>query len=142
MPDDEPVQPNPSASTGRRGEDIAARYLVRHDCTILARNWRSNPGEIDIIAECPASTSANSRERELAFIEVRTRHGRPGLGEESISRRKATNMLTAAYAYMAAHNIDPEAIHWRIDLIAIAMSGATITGINWVRDAIEEDMLE
>src|SRR5437016_3413432 len=138
MPSDEPVQPpRASASTGRRGEDIAARYLVKHGCTILARNWRSNPGEIDIIADCPASGSNNSKQRELAFIEVRTRHGRLGLAEESISSHKATNMLIAAYAYMAAHDIDPDAVPWRVDLIAIAMSGSTITGINWVKNAID-----
>ncbi len=142
MPKDESTQPRPSASTGRRGEDIAARYLVKHGCTILARNWRSNPGEIDIVAECPPSVSSNSKERELAFIEVRTRHGRLGLAEESISSHKATNIVTAAYAYMAVHDLDPEATPWRIDLVAIALSGSTITGINWIKNAIDEDMLE
>ncbi len=127
------------ASTGRRGEDIAARYLLRHDCTILARNWRANPGEVDIIAECPSLRDPSLR--ELAFIEVRTRHGRPGLAEESISPRKASSMAEAAFTYMASHNLDPEATPWRIDLVAISLSPQTITGINWVRGAIDEQML-
>ena len=128
-----------SASTGRRGEDIAARYLLRQGCTILARNWRANPGEVDIIAECPSLREPSSR--ELAFIEVRTRHGRPGLAEESISPRKAANMAEAAYAYMAAHDLNPDGTLWRIDLIAISLSAQTITGINWVRGALDEEML-
>ncbi len=78
----------------------------------------------------------------MAFIEVRTRHGRLGLAEESISSHKATNIVTAAYAYMAVHDLDPEATPWRIDLVAIALSGSTITGINWIKNAIDEDMLE
>ena len=126
------------ASTGRRGEDIAARYLVKHGCTVLARNWRANPGEVDIIASCPTK----SGEDELAFIEVRTRHGRVGLAEESISPHKATSMASAAYAYMAAHDIDPEKAPWRIDLIAIALRGSTIISINWAQNAIDEDTLD
>lgn len=133
-------QSNQSAATGRQGEDIAARYLTRRGCTILARNWQAHPGEVDIIAECPTST--NAAQRELAFIEIRTRHGRPGLAEESISRRKATSMASAAYAYMLSHDLDPDTTPWRIDLIAIAMSGSTVTGINWIKGALDEGMLE
>jgi Holliday junction resolvase-like predicted endonuclease len=77
----------------------------------------------------------------LAFIEVRTRHGREGLAEESISRRKATNMAAAAFAYMRTNGLDPNVTHWRIDLIAIAMSGDDLMGINWVQGAIAEEMV-
>ena len=132
----------PSAATGRRGEDVAARYLVRHGCTILARNWRANPGEVDIIAECPPLSPGAENERELAFVEVRTRHGREGLAEESISRRKASSMVAAAYAYMAASDLDPETTPWRIDLVAIAMWGGTVTSIHWVRGALDQEMLD
>src|SRR5438270_9374 len=41
--------------TGRRGEDLAHRYLRRNGFVIVARNWRppQGGGEIDIIAwEC------------------------------------------------------------------------------------------
>ena len=131
-----------SAAAGRKGEDLAARYLARKGCSILARNWLAHPGEVDIVAECPPSDTSAQAQRELAFVEVRTRHGRAGLAEESISRRKATRMAAAAYAYMAAQNIDPNATLWRIDLVAISMSGSTVASINWIRGAIGEDMLE
>ncbi|MEO5951015.1 MAG: YraN family protein, partial [Chloroflexia bacterium] len=42
-----------SAATGEKGEERAAKYLIRQGCTILARNWQAHPGEIDIVAECP-----------------------------------------------------------------------------------------
>lgn len=130
-------------SVGGRGEDVAALYLRRRGCAILARRWYTNPGEIDIIASCPSrpmGTDALSIERSptLAFVEVRTRHGHEGMAEESISQRKASSMVSAAYAYMAAHNIDPEAAPWRIDLVAVTMLGGKVTGINWVKSAIEE----
>src|SRR5947209_5487529 len=58
-----------SAATGREGEEIAARYLVRHGCAILARNWRVGRGEVDIVAECPPYGQATPGDgRELVFI--------------------------------------------------------------------------
>ena len=136
-PEDAKKAPRPSSITGRKGEDRAAGYLASQGCTILARNWQAHPGEIDIIIECP---SLAGREPALAFVEVRTRHGRQGLAEESISPRKAASMVAAAYAYMQAHDIDPEAVPWRIDLVSIALEGNRST-INWIKNAINEDML-
>jgi putative endonuclease len=147
MPDD-----NARSETGRAGEEAAARYLSNRGCIILARNWQAHPGEVDIIARCSQGRAAfrdldsgylgdNSIQPVLAFIEVRTRHGREGLAEESISRRKATNMAAAAFAYMRANGLDPNVTHWRIDLIAIAMSGDDLMGINWVQGAIGEEMV-
>ena len=141
MTGDRPERPRETSETGRQGEEIAARYLEGRGCTVLARNWQANPGEVDIVAECPSQSGFNPGGRELAFAEVRTRHGRQGLAEESISRRKAGSMVAAAYSYMEAHNLDPEATHWRIDLIAIAMEGSRITSINWIQGALDEDML-
>lgn len=118
-----------SANTGAKGEEQAANYLVRRGCEIIARNWRANPGEIDIVARCPDQT--------LAFVEVRIRHGRTGLAEESISLRKAASMTTAAYAYMGAHNVDPESTSWRIDVISIAVQNNR-TILSWIKGAIPD----
>ncbi len=138
--------------TGRAGEEAATRYLASRGCIILARNWHAHPGEVDIIARCPPGRSAfremdsgyldeRSTQPVIAFVEVRTRHGRDGLAEESISRRKAASMAAAAFAYMASNNLDPTTTHWRIDLVAIAISGDDLMGINWVQGAIGEDMV-
>jgi putative endonuclease len=142
-PDDrEKAKARKSADTGREGEEIAARYLSRHGCAILARNWRAGHGEVDIIANCPPYGQESAiASREIAFIEVRTRHGRPGLAEESLSRRKVTGMAEAAYAYMAAQGLDPDVTLWRIDLIAISMAGPGVTTINWIKSAIGEEMI-
>jgi len=35
---------------GRRGEDIAVRYLEHHGLVVLSRNWRCRVGEIDVVA--------------------------------------------------------------------------------------------
>ncbi len=152
MPVDDSSQGPTTADTGRTGEDAAAGYLKYKGCTILARNWRASPGEVDIVAECHVNCapclpkgsqnlSACPCQSVLAFVEVRTRHGGTGLAEESISRRKAANMVAAAYAYMASQNFNPDTTPWRIDLVAISMSGPNITAINWIQGAIDEEML-
>jgi putative endonuclease len=136
-----------TGATALAGEEAAVRYLARCGCAILARNWRARHVEIDIVALCPfdgdagdAGDIAVERQRVLTFVEVRTRHGRTGLAEESISARKAHSMAVAAYAYMAAHDLDPNTTPWRVDLVAIAMHGSRITSINWIRGAIDESM--
>ncbi len=51
---------------GRRGESIASSYLESLDYVVVARNYRTGRGEIDIIAQ---------KEDVLVFIEVKTRRG-------------------------------------------------------------------
>ncbi len=50
--------------TGRKGEDIACRFLIKNGYYIWKRNWRCKSGELDIIAYC---------DRRLRIIEVKTR---------------------------------------------------------------------
>ena len=125
----------PNSITGRKGEDRAAGYLASQGCKIVVRNWQAHPGEIDIIAEC--GDEGDGGEPTVAFVEVRTRHGREGLAEESISAKKAASMVSAAYSYMEAHGIDPEVRRWRIDLVSIALEGNRTT-ISWIKNAVGE----
>ncbi len=50
-------------------------------------------------------------------------------------------MAAAAYSYMNSQDIDPEITPWRIDLVAISVSGARVQSINWIKGAIDENML-
>ena len=49
-------------------------------------------------------------------------------------------MASAAYNYMSSHGLDPETTPWRIDLVAIAMSGSDIKAINWIEGAVDEEI--
>ncbi len=144
-------QPTASRRTGDMGESLAADYLVKRGCIILARNWRASPGEIDIVARCPIDSGRANDPGSgllydpgrdmLAFVEVRTRHGATGMAEESISSRKAAGMASAALHYIASHNLDPDSTSWRIDVLAVAISPDGLSTINWVQGAIGEDSL-
>jgi len=72
---------------GRRGEEAAARHLARQGLRILARNFRSRTGEIDIVA---------ADGRTLVLVEVKSvlSGGRDPLGK--IDRAKARRIRRAA----------------------------------------------
>ncbi len=55
---------NPSQSLGRRGERAAARYVRRRRHRVLARNYASPAGEIDLIF---------AEGETIVFVEVKTR---------------------------------------------------------------------
>jgi putative endonuclease len=69
---------------GRQGEELASRYLTRRGMRILARNWRCELGELDIIACCGAT---------LVAVEVKTRTWEPRAAPaEGLTRAKRHRM--------------------------------------------------
>ncbi|TET49578.1 MAG: YraN family protein [Anaerolineales bacterium] len=99
---------------GRRGEDIAANELARRGYSIVARNWRCETGEVDIVAE---------RDGVTFFFEVRTRRGADyGTPEESVTEEKLERMNDVALIYLAEH--DAGDIDWRTGLVAIEVNEA------------------
>jgi putative endonuclease len=93
---------------GRWGEDLAARHLAAKGYEIVARNWRCQHGEIDLVA----------RDGEgLAFVEVRTRRGRAlGPPEASIRAAKQARLVELAESYVQAEAWQGP---WRIDVVAV-----------------------
>jgi putative endonuclease len=101
---------NDRRGLGRRGEELAARYLADRGYEILARNWRCEVGELDLVA---------LDESCLTFVEVRTRRGRAlGSPEESITAAKQVRLASLAEAYVQARDWAGD---WRIDVVAIEM---------------------
>jgi len=96
-------------ATGQWGEETAARYLENNGYTILARNFHTAHGEIDIVA---------SKEGGLVFVEVKTRSSHTfAYPEDSVNRRKQAHLLSAAEDYLQAHPEGGDS--WQFDVIAI-----------------------
>jgi putative endonuclease len=96
---------------GRRGEDLAARYLEQRGLVVLSRNWRCRHGEIDLVA-----TDAE----RLVVCEVKTRSGtRYGEPAEAVDRRKAARIRLVTQLWLAAHHV-----RWcevRFDVVAVVV---------------------
>ena len=99
---------------GRRGEDLAAAFLIEAGYLVVDRNWRCSQGEIDIVASDGAET---------VFVEVKTRSSVAfGHPFEAITARKLARLRRLAAAWCAENPGDHRNI--RIDAISvIAPSG-------------------
>lgn len=104
----------PDLATGRRGEDIAHRYLQRAGIIIVARNYRmaSGHGEVDLIGW----------ERDtLVFIEVKSRRtDEYGSPDRAIGRQKESSLIRAAREYARHAGVAWENV--RFDVVNIVFS--------------------
>jgi putative endonuclease len=105
---------NARVKLGRRGEELAIAELVRSGYEVVARNWRCQAGEVDIVT-CRGET--------WHFFEVRTRRGREfGTPEESLTPTKQQRMIDVALTYLGEHQLND--VDWRIGLVAVEMDRA------------------
>ncbi len=93
---------------GKIGEEIGAKYLKAKGYKILARNFYTRQGEIDLICQ---------KDRVIHFIEVKTRTSQSfGWPEEAVDEKKIEKISESAQKYLQQNNIRPE---WQIDIIGI-----------------------
>lgn len=78
---------------GEAGEEHAAAWLHDAGWLVLARNFRSRYGELDIVALDP--------ERVIVFVEVKTRRTmRLGTPQEAVTHAKRTNLRRAGVQWL------------------------------------------
>jgi len=109
---------------GEKGEKLAANYLEAEGYTIVARNWRINRAEVDIVAE-KAGT--------LVFVEVKTRSTAYfGPPEVFVTPKKQALLAAAAAAYMHLHGHE-----WafRFDVISIVLPKGEAAVLEHFEDA-------
>jgi putative endonuclease len=96
------------ASLGEESENRACRYLKQEGYLILARNWRTRAGEVDIIARDGGV---------LAFVEVKFRAG-DGFGgpEAAVDRAKQRRLVSAARSFIGATKCE---LPMRFDVVAV-----------------------
>jgi putative endonuclease len=125
MPRTSAQVPTPRTDLGARAEALATDYLARQGLVVVARNFRTRRGEIDVIV----------RDRDtLVFVEVRLRSDAAyGGAAASITPAKRARLLAAANAYLATLEREPPC---RFD--AILLDGLDPARIAWERNILEE----
>jgi putative endonuclease len=83
---------------GKVGEGIARVYLENRGFTILATNFHSHHGELDIVARNSES---------LVFVEVKCRKRPEGM-EQAVGSKKVRALLYAARAFMHHAGLDED----------------------------------
>jgi putative endonuclease len=109
---------------GAQAEDLAAAHLERQGLRLVARNFRTRHGEIDLVMRDGAT---------LVFVEVRLRTTSGyGGAAASITAAKRARLVAAAQGYLAQLGREPPC---RFD--AVLLDGLAATRIEWLRDILE-----
>ena len=101
-------------ATGRRGEDLAHRYLKSKGFTIVARNYRLSAGdaEADVIGW---------QGDELVFVEVKTRQsGEYGPPDRAVGEEKRQHLRRVAREYVRKTNTPWDQV--RFDVVSVILA--------------------
>ena len=112
---------------GQQGETLACQYLARQGYRLIARNYRTRLGEIDIIAE---------ERGTLVFVEVKTRRGHQcGHPFEAVTPAKCRQISKVALQYLAETGREGHSA--RFDVVAISFAGEAEAVIELVKNAFD-----
>ena len=98
---------------GRLGEDLALAHLERLGHTLVARNYRTRYGEIDLVV---------FDSRTLVFVEVKTRRANSAARGpwEALHERKREQVRRMAAAFLLEVANRPHSADLRFDAIGVA----------------------
>jgi len=114
-----------STVLGKEGETIAVDHLIEKGYEILERNFRSQQGEIDIIAK---------ENGFLVFVEVKMYSiGSYGTPLGAIRKPKKESIIHAARTYLLKNNIKD--VNCRFDVLAIYRSWKGLSSFDLIKDA-------
>jgi putative endonuclease len=106
------------SNIGKKGEMYAVFYLLSLGYEIIAKNYHTRYGEIDIIALIQDS---NNKNKNLSFIEVKTRKkSNFGQPEEAFTYMKLKRFKRSIMKFLSENQILFNA--WQIDFIGIDMN--------------------
>lgn len=108
---------------GKKGEQLAAEFLMQKGFEIVARNYRHGRAEIDLIVR---------RDDWLIFVEVKARSSNDfGEPEEFVDVRKMNKLFEAAEEYI--YSTDWHG-HIRFDIVSVKLGKEPV--IELFEDAI------
>jgi putative endonuclease len=111
---------------GKKGEELALRYLKKNGYRIIERNYVCKMGEMDIIA----------KEKEtLVFVEVKTRTSTSfGPPQLAVNFSKQRQMSKVALHFLKENHL--EEVKARFDVVAILL-GPKGEEIELIKDAFD-----
>ncbi len=101
---------------GRWGEKRVVKYLKGRGYRVLALNFYSTKGEIDIVAYSPSA--------EIVFVEVKTRRNEdymPAIA--AVGAEKQKRVALAAKYFLKSNNIKKRAIRFDIAIVILGDAG-------------------
>ena len=116
-------------SLGAQGEKTAVDFLKEKGYNILARNYKTKLGEIDIVAYDKGT---------LVFVEVKARQSQKyGLPYEAVSRIKQRRISKAAVWFLKENNLLNKKA--RFDVVSVAYPEEDKPKLDLFKNAFELD---
>lgn len=100
---------------GKQGEEFTQQWLKKNKYTILAINYRTKRGEIDIIAR---------HKNVIAFVEVKLRSHNYFQLSQVITLTKQKKIIACAYDYIMRHAIPTSSCILRFDIALLHYDGS------------------
>ncbi|MEI7709445.1 MAG: YraN family protein [bacterium] len=106
--------------TGEIGENIAAKFLMKHGFSILDRNYTKKWGEIDIVAQ---------KDSKIYFIEVKSVSRDSTIDSKTLDQYnpednmhpwKLQRLARVIQTYLLSKNVDDE--EWQLDLLVVFLN--------------------
>jgi putative endonuclease len=111
---------------GKKSESLAVKHLKKQGYRIVEQNYRTNLGEIDIIAK---------EKDTLVFVEVKARNSsRFGNPKGAVTPKKKRKISMVALQYLKSSQQNKAKA--RFDVVAISLSGSS-PKIELVKNAFE-----
>ena len=101
---------DPRHSLGHRGEELAAGHLERLGYRVIARNYRTRFGELDLVA---------TDDHVLVFCEVKTR--RDGDPWQNLGEAKRRQVRSMGRAWLSEVRERPRCSELRFDAIGVVI---------------------
>jgi putative endonuclease len=112
---------------GELGEKLAADYLKKNGCRVLASNYRAGRlGEIDLVV---------SDHEAISFIEVKTRTGRNfGTPAEAVTYTKQMTIRRAAMCFLKEKGLVDSPVRFDVIEVMLTKEGEVLS-INHLKNA-------
>lgn len=101
------------SQVGRKGEDVALKYLQERGMRLVARNWRSGHKELDLIMDDGEF---------LRIIEVKSLNY-PNTNDPfcAVDNKKRRRIVAAAHHFALLHNVGKEVV---FDVVSVLFNGS------------------
>jgi putative endonuclease len=114
---------------GKHFEEEAAEYLEKKGFEIVATNYETMFGELDIVAE-------KKKEHLIVFVEVKAKEKFTGMHPfEAVDRRKQNTIKQCAKVYMFENHV--ENVFVRFDVVGVITIGDEVEEIEYLEDAFQ-----
>lgn len=106
---------------GKRGEDIAIKWLQDNDFKVIDRNWRYGRNELDVVC---------MHNGVVVIVEIKSRSAVVDFPEELLPLKKRRSIVRLGAKWLALHKISAEL---RFDLLVVEMGSLEVS---YYKDAI------